>query len=202
MQRLSATIILQKSSQVSLYFKLYANINSFKISQCFAILQQALIECKALVSTNHNTQRIPFSKPFYLNISLISLLNLHFSCNLVAFIALLFGRAGVTFPGCQADGLSVKPKRWNNSQCWGKFKWAEKSFSECFHPLAPRVEMQNMEVEFFIQRKTELPKTMQRRGRKKLPAKMSSQLGELEMLLLFFSFKQLWFTEKRAFRKP
>ena len=116
MQRLSATIILQKSSQVSLYFKLYANINSFKISQCFAILQQALIECKALVSTNQNTQKIPFTKPFYLKtqfslIYLISLLNLHFSCNLVAFIALLFGRAGVTFPGCQADGLSVKPKR-------------------------------------------------------------------------------------------
>jgi len=51
--------------------------------------------------------------------------------------------------------------------------------------------MQNMEAEFFIQCKTELPKTMQRRGRKKLPAKMSSQLGDLEMLLLFFHFKQL-----------
>ena len=120
MQRLSATIILQKSSKVSLslYFKLYANINSFKTSQCFPILQQALIECKTLVRINQNTQRIPFLKLFdfevFKNLSSISLrtlLYLHFSCILVAFIALLFGRTGVTFPGCQADGLTLKPKR-------------------------------------------------------------------------------------------
>ena len=49
LRNLNATI-LQKSSQVRLYFKLNANINSSKISQCFTILKQDYIECKALVS--------------------------------------------------------------------------------------------------------------------------------------------------------
>jgi len=117
MQKFNDTIILQKSSKVSLYFKLYANINSFKISQCFAILNQALIESKALVINHQNTQKIPFTKPFnlevFINLSIILSsfqLNLHYYCNLVAFKALFFGLTGVTFPGCQ-ERLSVKPKR-------------------------------------------------------------------------------------------
>lgn len=117
MQNFNESIVLQKSSQVSLYLKFYANINSFKISQCFAILLQALIERKALVINNKNTQKIPFTKPFdlkvFTNLSIIlssSILNLHFLCNLVAFKPLFFGLTGVTFPGCQ-ERLSVKPKR-------------------------------------------------------------------------------------------
>ena len=145
MQRLSATFILQKSSKVSLslYFKLYANINSFKTSQCFSILQQALIECKTLVRINQNTQRIPFLKhsdlEVFKNLSFISLrtlLNLHFYRILVAFIALLFGRTGVTFPGCQAEGLTMKPKRWN-THGRGKIEMRWGKFSECFPPAAP-----------------------------------------------------------------
>jgi len=112
-QNFIQTIFLQKSSQVSYYFKLYANINSLKISQCFAILLQALIESKALVIISLNTQKIPFNLEVFKNLSFIpsSLLNLHFSCNLVASNALFFGLTGETFPGCQVDGLSVKPKR-------------------------------------------------------------------------------------------
>ena len=125
LRNLNATI-LQKSSQVRLYFKLYANINSYKISQCYTILKQDLIECKALVSNYHNTPNkvlkpnlFAFNEFRFLSqfiFTILSLLNLHFSCSLVAFIAPLFGPTGASFPGCRAEGLSVKPKRWNMKQ--------------------------------------------------------------------------------------
>jgi hypothetical protein len=65
--------------------------------------------------------------------------------------------------------------------------------------LCSRVEIQNTEVEIFIQCKTELPKTMQRWGRNKLPSRRLLN-GNFEMLLLFFHFNNCDLKKKRGLK--
>ena len=204
MQKFIKTIFLQKPSQVSLYFKLYANINSFKISQCFAVLLQALIESKALVIISLNTQKIPFTNPFNLevfkNLSFIlSSLNLHFSCNLVAPKALCFGLTGETFPGCQEEGLSVKPKRWNNSMSrhYNGLRHVLWVFPTCCAPWGWNTRYLQREVEFF-NAKQKCQK--QCSGGKGIDCLQRCLLGDSKMLLLFFHFTHMWFKEMRAFK--